>query len=106
MEEQEPIPPMNAGELFMGLCDALVTFGVVFANAGLVTREEIAAMCVRSLDQIRLQEQLEGREPSQARMFALENLRRVFSYTVMEGGRGAAGLVAIDGGKVDEPPAA
>ena len=101
MEESKP---MDAGELFVGMYDALMTFGVVFSNAGILTREQLADACALSIQHIRTQRAAEGKPPSPAREMALDTMRRLFSATVIEGGRGRAGLVPIDGDKSDKPP--
>jgi hypothetical protein len=106
MEEQSK--PLDAGELFIGMCDALMTFGVVFANAGIFTREQLAEECARSIQHIRTQRALQGLPPSAAREMALDMMRRLFSATVIPGGCGRVGLIPIQGGKADDgsPPGA
>jgi len=84
-------------ELLLGALDAIVAFGVVLANRGLISRQEIADMMARVLDQ---QSRQPGDNPS--RRAAPEVIRDAFSRAVMQGGHGAPGLVAIKGGK-DEP---
>jgi hypothetical protein len=64
---------MDAGQLFIGICNALMTFGVVFANAGIFTREQLADECARSIQQIRTQRAAQGEPPiSQAREHCVE----------------------------------
>jgi len=88
----------DQADLVTGVLDALRTFGVLLANGGLVERAAIADAMARSLDQL-------TRQPinTPARRFALEAMHAVFAAPVMEGGRGRAGLVSIDGGRKDPP---
>lgn len=92
-------PPHDVRELVLGVLDVMMTLGVGLANRGLVSREELARMCVVALDQQR-------RQPgdNQSRRFPLEVMHAVFSAPVMEGGRGRPGLVPIEGGRHDEAP--
>ena len=88
-------------DFMRGTLDVLILFGVTLANAGLIQRGEIVANISMALDQ--LTRHGEGNTP--ARRWMLEALRATFARPVREGGRVAAGLVAIDGGKT-EPPSA
>lgn len=87
----------RADELFIGLCDAMIAFGVALANRGLLTREEIADMMRIVGEQ---QRRHEGYHPS--RSVAADALRDFFSRPVAPG-HGTAQLYSIQGGKLSEP---
>ncbi|HLJ21021.1 MAG TPA: hypothetical protein VKU84_12515 [Stellaceae bacterium] len=104
-DEQAPMIPSikiegNAefGEFMTGTMDLLMTLGVALANAGLIERQAIADAIGRSLDQLTRQS-----ISTPARRYPMEVMRAIFSAPLMEGGRGAAGLVPIEGGKKDPP---
>ncbi len=88
------------GQLLSGVMDVLVAFGCTLANAGLLERADIADNMRRMIEQ---QLRQDSGLPS-ARQFPAEALRKFFAAPVMEGGRGRAGLVPLDGGRHDDPP--
>lgn len=88
------------GTMMTGMLEVLISFGCSLSNAGLLDRADIANEMRRMIEQ-QLRQDNGVRSP---RQFPAECLERFFSRPVMQGGRGAAGLVAIDGGKSDDDP--
>ena len=106
-QPDELLPPLvvtdqqQIGDFLTGTLDVLIGLGVALANAGLVKRDEIAAAMERVIGQQK-RESLTGVQ-SDARAFPALAMQAFFSRPLMAGGRGAAGLVAIDGGKASDP---
>jgi hypothetical protein len=94
--------PKELGDLMSGVLDVILAFACELTNVGLLERREIAMAMQRVLEQ---QTRRDG-GPTPAVQYPAASLLKFFSTPVMENGRGRAGLVAIDGGKDDEPPAA
>ena len=88
------------GQFVSGMLDALIGIGVALANAGLLDRWEIAETMRIVIEQ----QMRRDAGPRPAAQFAPEALRKFFTAPVMEGGRGRAGLVPLDGGRHDDPP--
>src|SRR5947209_2707527 len=104
----EPVlPPLiltdnrQVGEVISGVLDVMLAFGCALAERGLLERHEIAA----EMQKVVQQQLRQDGQPS-PRQYAPDSLRRFFSAQVRPGGRGAAGLVPIEGGKNDPPPSA
>jgi hypothetical protein len=88
----------DAADVMMSVLDVVMALGVELANRGLIERTEIARRMDWALDQL-------SRQPinTPARRYPLEAMRAIFAAPVMQGGRGAAKLVPIDGGKAAPP---
>ncbi len=91
-------------EFLTGVLDVILMFGCILDEAGIISRANFSRTCSQALDQMRRQDAAAGSQPNIARSYPLQVLEHFFSATVIEGGRGRAGLVPIDGGRSDEPP--
>lgn len=85
----------DGGDLYLGLLDCLLAFGVALANSGVMTRQQIADAMETV---IRQQRRNEG-DAHPGRHLAAETLRQVFSIPVRDG----SPFAIIEGGKPDEP---
>jgi hypothetical protein len=81
-------------DLLAGMFDVMVAFGATLTSRDVLTRNDIAEMMTRVLDQQRTQA-VDG----PARRAAPEMMRDIFFRAVPEGGRGGVRLVAIKGGR-------
>lgn len=96
----DPFPPISLtgpndrDELLIGIMDALFGLGVALSNAGLVTREQIAAAMVNVVQQQRTQ------NATPASTYAARLMAHLFSAQVITDPLKRFGVV--DGGKVDE----
>jgi hypothetical protein len=101
----EKIPPLaingsiEQGDYLTGFLDVLFGLGVALANAGLVTREEIAAAMTN------VRAQLLVRDASPARMFPVRVMESLFAAQII--GDPKRRFAVYDGGRPDDlPPAA
>jgi hypothetical protein len=98
-------PEQDSGPAWaLGLCDAIFGFGVLLANAGLLSREEIAAAFEQAVEQGTERALESGQDPTQRTVMS-RMLAQAFRLPRVGDRRGIR-VVAVDGAPMEGSGAA